>query len=772
MSGMLIDRLLEAVDSTLAFDPNVLDAPIAVLWPDEARQWEGAISDLQQHRRIVRFGPLDAERHQGPGYWLRCVIAGTVDVEGAPEGLPIVYLPGVSRGMLSSLESVPSDLAVIGALQYRCQWFNHHNGKDWTIRGLLSNKEVGSGLKVAGDEATSVALVVSLPLLLERSMTQLDSKYIDVSFLNGLLNPDPNRSLLDWLDDPVTMRGRLDDPSWSAFVTLCKQDYGYDPGADGEIVGARLLGCAEGQWAHVWRRYCENPSDFPGIPSRLSQAQPAEFVPKNPGAWPGLAEDAENRLRVALVALAGKSPQEARDEILTLEETNRARRGYVWANLGMTTLALALEHLAAMATITSQGIPGNSVDDLVAWYSETGWRADGAVLAALDEIHHQADIEAVEAALRVTYRPWLDHAAKALQAAVGPAANSGSYKAQPAPLATSGEVVVFVDGLRFDVGKVLTQRLEGAGLDATLEAGLAALPTVTQTSKPALVPIDQSLLAPGAELDARRAPDGPSAQVQVLRALMSKSGIQVLEAGDTGDSTGSAWTEAGEIDHRGHDLGSRVAHEIDAEVERVAHRIEMLLDDGWSKVTVVTDHGWLLLPGGLPKNEDLPVAVAAVVKGRCARIKPGVTDLAVPTVPWHWDPDVRIATAAGISCFKANQEYEHGGVSPQECIVPRISVTRGAEATSSAVISKMKWRGLTLVVDFEGLPPGAKVDLRATAGDPSTSIAEMGRVTSGQGKVILLVGDDDLEGQTAQLVVVASDGALLLHRETTVGVNR
>ena len=76
------------------------------------------------------------------------------------------------------------------------------------------------------------------------------------------------------------------------------------------------------------------------------------------------------------------------------------------------------------------------------------------------------------------------------------------------------------------------------------------------------------------------------------------------------------------------------------------------------------------------------------------------------------------------------------------------------------------------MVDFEGLPPGAKVDLRATAGDPNSSIAEMGRVTSGQGKVILLVGDDDLEGQTAQLVVVASDGALLLHRETTVGVNR
>ena len=46
-----------------------------------------------------------------------------------------------------------------------------------------------------------------------------------------------------------------------------------------------------------------------------------------------------------------------------------------------------------------------------------------------------------------------------------------------------------------------------------------------------------------------------------------------------------------------------------------------------------------------------------------------------PTVPWFWDPDVRIALAPGATCFEANKEYEHGGVSPQECIVPRLTVT-------------------------------------------------------------------------------------------------
>jgi hypothetical protein len=99
-------------------------------------------------------------------------------------------------------------------------------------------------------------------------------------------------------------------------------------------------------------------------------------------------------------------------------------------------------------------------------------------------------------------------------------------------------------------------------------------------------------------------------------------------------------------------------------------------------------------------------------------------------------------------------------------------VTRQAAATSGATITSVKWRGLTLVVEFVGLPDGATVDLRLAAGDSSSSIAEMGRVTGGAGKVILLVGDEDLEGQQAQLVVIGADDSLLLQRATTVGQNR
>ncbi len=589
--------------------------------------------------------------------------------------------------------------------------------------------------------------------------------------MNGLLNPDPVRLVLRWIDDPSTVQHELDGAAWDAFVAQCKVDYGFDPTTAGVIEAARRLGEAEGAWEQVWQRFRESPAEYVDIPNRLREAQPEQLLLPNPGAWPGPAEDAEESLRSALTGLAHTPPHEARQTLLKLDEDHKARRRYVWADLGWTPLALALEHLAEIARNTGSSTPAGSVSEIGEWYSASGWKVDRSALRALDEVDRIADVDAVSAALTGIYRPWLDQAANELQDAVGPEANSGTYVVGAAPTPVAGNVVVFVDGLRLDVAHLLAERLEGAGTSVATAVELAALPTVTQTAKPVLVPIDQSLLGPGDALDVCRASSGATAGVQVLRSLLSEAGVQVLGPQETGDPSGRAWTETGEVDHKGHDLGVRLAHEIDDEVSRIARRIRELLEAGWSTVTVVTDHGWLLLPSGLPKNEGLPVAATVSKKGRCARVKDGAS-VDVPTVPWHWDKDVRIAVAPGISCFEANQTYEHGGVSPQECFVPRLTVTATAATPASrAEITTLKWRGLTLVVEFTDLPDGARVDLRRQAGDANSSIADLARVTGGTGKVILLVEDEDIEGEQAQLVIVV-DGTVLLQRETTVGQNR
>lgn len=771
MSETVLDRLGLALDGAAGFDGNVVDAPSAVLWPDKGRQWESAIAPLRDRRRLLILGEHDPEARQGPAYWLRCVVAGTLQVDG-PAGLSVVYLPGVSRDDLRLAVADDLELAPLVALQHRSQWFTQPNGKDWTIRALLSNKERGLGLNVAADEATATALVAGLGHIVKEQLTRLDGRHIDASFLNSLLNPDPVRLLLRWIDDPNTMQNEVGEAGWGAFVQQCKSDYGFNPAAAGVIEAARLMGSAEGPWLQVWQRFRDAPAEYPEIPTRLREAQPALLLLPNPGAWPGPAAEAEEALRTALGAVEHLPASDARQRVLKLEEEHKARRSYVWADLGWTPLALAMEHLADVARGTASGSPTGSVSAISDWYAGGGWKVDRSVLWALEEVDRIADRSAVSAVLDALYRPWLDNAAKALQDAVGPEANSGAYASSTAPTPGVGEVVMFIDGLRLDVAHLLAERLEGGGLDVAISVGLAALPTVTQTAKPVLVPIDQTLLGPGASLDACRAPGGATAGVAVLRSLLNDAGVQVLGPQELGDPAGRAWTESGEIDHKGHDLGPRLAHELDDEVQRIARRIRDLLEAGWLTVTVVTDHGWLLLPSGLPKNEALPIAATVAKKGRCARVKDGA-DVAVPTVPWHWDKDVRIALASGISCFEANQTYEHGGVSPQECVVPRLTVATAATTpTTRAEITSIKWRGLTLVVEFSDLPDGAKVDLRRYAGDAGSSIADLARVTGGSGKVILLVEDDDLEGEQAQLVVVAVDGTVLLQRETTVAQNR
>src|SRR5262249_6139465 len=147
---------------------------------------------------------------------------------------------------------------------------------------------------------------------------------------------------------------------------------------------------------------------------------------------------------------------------------------------------------------------------------------------------------------------------------------------------------------------------------------------------------------------------------------------------------------------------------------------QALTEAGWRQVLIVTDHGWLMMPGGLPKA-DLPEHLTVIRKGRCARLKDGA-QTAQQTVPWFWDIQVRIAVAPGIHCFEAGKEYEHGGLSPQECVVPVLRVTP-ASANVQIEITQVIWRGLRCALKIVGSEHNMVVDIRSKAGDAKSSIS-------------------------------------------------
>lgn len=768
MTETLLDQIEAGLRQAVTHNEDAEVAPVALLWPDRERQFADAANRLRTRLPLLTLGELNVTDLQGPAYWLRSAIAGTLDLD-LLGGKPIIYLPGVAREDLRAIEDCPRELAPIAELQYRGQWFSHPNGKDWTVRAFLTNRERGLGLAVAEDTRTGEALLGAFGRLLDLPVRRLASEYIDAGFLHQLLNPDPAARLLEWLDDPAAFESRLDAAEWKSFLALCRKDYEFDPAAEGEVTGGRLLGLRNGSWGEVWRRFEQDPERYAGIEARLRKGRPHELLPEPIGSWPQDNEDAETNLRSALKSLEGATAGEARKAVEKLWDEHRDRRNQVWAKLDRVPLAFALEQLQRLAEHSGGG-PAGTVEELAATYADRGWQADDAFLGALQAAPEPGDRAAVVHAATALYRPWLDAHARALQAAIGPLANAGTYTPGGEASTKTGTATVFVDGLRLDLAHRLSERL--GGFEVSVDHALAVLPTVTASTKPVLTPVPAGALAPGKDLGPARATNGARVTINVLRGLMGERSVQVLQGAETGDPTGSAWTEAADIDRRGHEFGVALVDEVDRELDDVARRVRFLLEAGWKQVDVVTDHGWLLLPGGLEKVE-LPAATVELKKGRCARLKDGA-EVAVPTIPWHWDPDVRIALAPGIGCFEANQVYEHGGVSLQECVVPRVRVRAAAPevVTSAAAITRIKWLGLMCRVEFENVAPGATVDLRALPADPNTSVAETAKETTGSGKQSLHVPDETLEGEKAYVVIVAPDGSIVAQRDVTIGVNR
>ncbi|HXB64481.1 MAG TPA: BREX-1 system phosphatase PglZ type B [Solirubrobacteraceae bacterium] len=780
MSDTGLDRLVSRLTEALAYNANAEVEPIALLWPDSGRQWESILARIGERLPLVSLGDYAPDERRGPAYWVRCVVAGTVQA-GLPEGTRIVYLPGVARGELRAIDTCSAELAPIAELQYRGQWFSSPNGKDWTVRALLGHAEHGLGLRVAEDADTAAMLPRALSLLVDLPVDRLATQLLDADFLRDLINPDPVKRLLDWIDDPEGFRPGVDEAQWLAFVQKCRADYGFDPGTEGAITAAERLGGRKGRWEQVWMRFAEAPERYPGIPERLRQAKPLEFFPgqsdTTPGpseTWPQDNEDGELQLRALISGIAELTPEQARGETERLDAEHAWRRGTVWADLDRSPLAFAIEQLAHLAELAARPLSARDLVSLTADYAERGWRADDALLRALAAAKHPADRGAVSAAAAALYWPWLQAGAAALQAVIGPMAEDHAYRPGLPGSTAAGTVSVFVDGLRLDIAHRVQARLLDAGLQIDLRTCLAALPTVTSTAKPALVPVSSgALIADGdQDLYAANAATRTKATAGVLRTLMSDNGVQVLDGAATGDPAGTAWTEASSVDRLGHEQRIGLVDHVDEEVERIVARIRELLDAGWTRVELLSDHGWILLPGGMEKVE-LPAATTVVKKGRCARLKDGA-EVSVPTVPWFWEADVRIAIAPGATCFEANKEYEHGGVSPQECIVPRLTVTAGAtvRATGGPEITGIKWLGLLCRVELTGVGSNALVDLRGLPADPSTSIAKAAKEACDAGRVSLIVPDDEHEGERAHLVVVAERGQILAQREVVVGRNR
>jgi hypothetical protein len=310
----------------------------------------------------------------------------------------------------------------------------------------------------------------------------------------------------------------------------------------------------------------------------------------------------------------------------------------------------------------------------------------------------------------------------------------------------------------------------------TLKTGArwTSMPSVTASGKAWCSPVAKlvSGSAMDVEFEPRVTADGKALSGHNFRKLLLDNGVQPLDKHETGDPSGRGWTEAGDLDHYGHEHGIRLARDVYAQLAQVIERVEELVDAGWRKVRIVTDHGWLLIPGGMPKTE-LPKHQAETRWGRCAVLKDSAHGTPL-TFGWDWCKAVQVAYAPGVSSFIAGAVYAHGGISLQECLVPVIQLDcagqtdTGANMGVGVSIESVIWMGLRCTVVVKGAVAGMKADLRTKAAMVDSSLASSVKALVGA-KASLAVADDDHMGQAAFVVILDADGLVVQKQATTVG---
>lgn len=673
----VIDYLVQALHDSAVYNPTVQEAPAAIIWTDEAKQWQAAIPYIKECLpELLELGDYQPEQRTGPAIWLKCVLANTLQEVTIPKGkTPIIYLPGIGRKELRAIESCSDTLRPLAELQYRGVLWAYHNGRDWGVHNFLTHPDVGVNLTIAKDKKTLDALVNVLRDVLESPLDALQGRMLEASDLRALVFNDPIKDLLAWMNDPHNNRRQWDDHKWQVFCSTCVDMLGEIPSETSITNLLQALAAAKGPWQQVWQRFEDTAHNLPALVQALHTIAPLDLAVDH-SHYPSENSLEEQNIEHELTQLQDKPAAEIRSALLALYQQHQPRENWLWYRLGESKWLPVLAQLASVAQLTERVFTHQSPEEMATLYQDKFWRVDAAALKAAALSQDALQQALVEQLLAVIYSPWLNEVTlnfqRLVQAQGYPASRVNTMAANHT---AKGSVLFFVDGLRFDCGTLLQQKLAEHGMNTSLNTQWSALPSLTATAKAAVTPVASALS--GEQLCDDFIPvvteSGSAFSSYHFKKLLQQQGWQYLEGLDVGEPQGLAWLQMGDLDNLGHLLQRKLPQEVDAVLNEIVDRISHLIASGWQQVRVITDHGWLWLPNELPKAA-LNKPLVRKYLSRCAILQDNAhTDL--PKVGWYWNENVTIAMAPGVSAFTAGDHYQHGGLSLQECLTPVLEIT-------------------------------------------------------------------------------------------------
>jgi hypothetical protein len=432
--------------------------------------------------------------------------------------------------------------------------------------------------------------------------------------------------------------------------------------------------------------------------------------------WTDALADLDSMPSIESIALREGLDRIAANEFARAGTLARQRlSGSLWAGNAVAEVAGVpdwgprWEVLAAVAdlrqALVSAKIPAGGSSDLLSWYAASGWTVDRAhrqLETRSSMLGLEGNLEGEIAHARGAYEEWLGRLLKRYVTAVAAdGLDSGSiglqshiYKSFVAG-SKQATAYIWVDALRFELGMELADRLRARASQVDLKAAVAALPSIT--------PVGMANLCPGAEagleislqkgklsvlVNGTEVKDA-SARVELVRQAQGRiEDIQLsklLAQGEKklAESLGGVSlviVRSQEIDAAGESgmlaTSWQGFEDTVLQIDRAAARLAQI---GFRRLVITADHGFVALsrPLGQDRRVDAPTGGKGELHAR-AWVGEGAIDspatVRIPLASTGIKSDLDLLCPANLAVFRGSWsgQFFHGGVSPQELLIPVI----------------------------------------------------------------------------------------------------
>jgi hypothetical protein len=358
---------------------------------------------------------------------------------------------------------------------------------------------------------------------------------------------------------------------------------------------------------------------------------------------------------------------------------------------------------------------------------------------------------------------------------------------------------VWVDALRFEMARELIEVLK-EDFDLTLQPAIATMPTITEIGMASLLPKASQaakLISVGnGKLALEIAGTIVKDRKDRINFMKAHAGVPVFDlklddllpkpskkVRDGIQNAQLVLVTSQEIDEFGEKDTKLARMLMDTMLDQLRRGVRVLRDAGIKTIIIVADHGYLSAEEvGEDMKIDAPGGKTADLHRRVWVGEGGNIDASFMRTPLRSlgvESDFDIATPWNFAVFKVaggNLIYFHGGLSPQELIIPVLTLTPKAHrmaGTSTGInwtlltgAKKLTTRFFSVQITgvgtglFEMEPPKVRVELRSKGKAVSSPVSASYGFEEATGDVMLKLADNDskqIEPNTVTVMVTLDE---------------